>query len=379
MKHSSIISRACTVSLVALLMLACSTGPTQPEPPAITNGLAANAAAPALRRVNDLRTERGPTALLRDEPAAVNVDRLRQAFRSKTPVGKLGLGVYQLTPVAEVAAAAVNRAATLGIAAAAKPEVAAGELRPERPWAKVAVGPNMLLLNGLSGDENFTNTDLFHRGPGSKSSLSDDEYLTRANAHAAKILANGSAVVFGKMFPYKLRRYMNAVATDGVEPDVDVYQVAVAYNDTIDDIPVIGSGGKVAVHMTVDGRVVGHEITVRGVRSKLAAFEWADLTDPEGAQQEIEERLKQRGIDLSQFNLTRTEFGYLRRGRNSIQEVVAPHYAFVYEPKPGVMGKKIYETVPATTNSGLRKILADDENRDRARKAALWVAPGARH
>jgi hypothetical protein len=89
------------------------------------------------------------------------------------------------------------------------------------------------------------------------------------------------------------------------------------------------------VHLTVDGRVVSHESSVRPVARREAVVGGDALLSPEEARASVEERLRGVGIDPARYTLARREFGYLRLGRSSVQSLVAPHYAFVYKPRPG--------------------------------------------
>lgn len=62
-----------------------------------------------------------------------------------------------------------------------------------------------------------------------------------------------------------------------------------AFNTTVDDLPIIGSGGKVAIHMSPDGEVISHESSVRAVSSLRAVVRGADLLPPDAAQRLVEE------------------------------------------------------------------------------------------
>jgi hypothetical protein len=366
------LSRGALLAATALL-LNCSSAKDAPEAN-VTGKFPMSASADGLKLVSAFRAERGSNAILQNEPGTANVQRLREACQSGRSLVNVNLGVYQLAPVENTGSRITAQATELGMPASAKPQVASASIPALVPWMALQSGAYKLVFNTQSGAESFVNTDLFHKGPGAKTILSDDEYLTRANSHLDFISAKDQVIAISKLYPYKLRRYMNAVATQGGTPDVSVYQVAVVYNDTIDDIPVIGSGGKVAIHMTIDGRIAGHENTVRAIKSKTRDLQWADLTCPDIAQQEVERSLTTRGKTLSHYKLVRMEFGYLREGRHSLQSVVAPHYAFIYEPLPGILAKKLVETIPATGNAAIRAILEKDAKLDEDRKATIGAS-----
>lgn len=165
---------------------------------------------------------------------------------------------------------------------------------------------------------------------------------------------------------------MNASAQgEGAPSSVAAYQVAVAFNTTVDDLPIIGSGGKVAVHMSPDGEVISHESSVRAVSSLRAVVRGADLLPPDAAQRLVEKRIAERGVDLSNYTLTRSEFGYYRLGRSSVQTIDAPHYAFVYAPKEGTVGKKLLETIPAVVAEDVLALVSADRAAEAARKGSL--------
>jgi hypothetical protein len=66
--------------------------------------------------------------------------------------------------------------------------------------------------------------------------------------------------------------------------------------------------------------------------------------------------------------LLREELGYMLKGRNSAQSVAAPHYAFIYEPAPGITSKRLVEVVPAVTDPALLALLDEDDKKERSRK-----------
>ncbi len=83
----------------------------------------------------------------------------------------------------------------------------------------------------------------------------------------------------------------------------------------------------------------------------------------------MENRLKSGGVDINQFELKRGEFGYFRRSRNALQGILAPYYAFVYEPKEGIIGKKIVEFEPALPPGAILDAVVQDQDAENQRKA----------
>ena len=70
---------------------------------------------------------------------------------------------------------------------------------------------------------------------------------------------------------------------------------------------------------------------------------------------------------MNKYKLFRSEFGYYYRGKNSIQNVIAPHYAFFFEPVDGRFDTRIYHIVSAVKGEA-SQIVSDDQNLELERK-----------
>ena len=241
---------------------------------------------------------------------------------------------------------------------------AQGRLRP------IIDGAVELAIDPVSGTERWVDHARFHAGMGvSLLPLAEADYIQAAREHVQRAFPT---LASKDLRAYKLRRYMNDTAgPDGKNEGPTVYQVAVAFNEVIDGVPVIGAGGKVSVHLTPEGEVISHESTVRPVAQRFATLAGGELLEPEVARKAVEERLVQRGVPLEQYVLTRSELGYLRLGRHGAQSVLVPHYAFFFEPRSReVVGKKLVETLPAVTSPGVLERLQQDQDVEAARLAA---------
>jgi hypothetical protein len=204
----------------------------------------------------------------------------------------------------------------------------------------------------------------FHREEGVEFILEKEFYLNAANKYLDELLL---AQKGEKVFPYKLRYYKNAVREEGsLRAKESTYQMALVFNASMDGLPVIGAGGKIAFHLSPKGELLSYESTLRDF-DRIAIIPGSELLSPKAAQAEVEARFKERGVDLSKLVLSRAEFGYLRLGRTSIQNHVAPHYAFIYSPPEGVMDKKRMEVIPAITNPKLLQLLKEDLDKEAAR------------
>jgi hypothetical protein len=307
-----------------------------------------------LLKVSELAAKFGG-APLKDEAASMEFLTLQRLFASGR-ASALSLGVYELSPLA---ADAAGRAKELAIE---------GKPVYRGRFAVVEDGQGRTLrLNVDSGAEFVSDLGLFHAGPGEKQVLPDADYISIAVAYVKGAL--GAALKGTDTFVYKVRHYKNSEAPEAQSgASESTYQIAVAFDTAIDDIPVIGSGGKIAVHMTPSGKVIGHETTARAVGALRAIIPGSELISPSEALKNVSVLLRRRGVDLSRYRLTRTELGYARLGRDSWQSIVAPHYGFVWEPMEGDPSKKLVEMAPAFTTPSALALLQKDLGAEASRK-----------
>lgn len=328
---------------------------------------AAEVATPSLHGLDTVDLVRADdTGPLGDEPAQLAFDAMVEAFGDGS-VADIELGVYRLAPVGDADRTLQHRADELGDLLD-RVALAAGR-DEESTW--VSLGRSELRINRLSGAERLIDWSRFHTGEGAPSPLADAHYWSMAGDYLGDVLSTPTAGI--DLHPYKIRHYWNAVAEDGRPASEEMYQVAVAFNASIDGMPVIGGGSKVAIHFALDGTVVGHELSTRRIGEVITTVGGDDLLHPDAAREQIARRLSERGVDMAQYRWARAELGYLRLGRSSVQDIVAPHYAFVAEPLEGVVGKKLVEVIPATTRPDVLDLLERDFAADVARKQALMA------
>jgi hypothetical protein len=323
---------------------------------------------PRLLTVSAAKLTAGANQPVKDAPALENAQRIRAAFANGSQAA-LSFGVYRLVDVGPVKGTLEARGHQLGLVGKEDPG-------SDQNRVGLTAGSHRLVRNEVSGSEFFADLAQHHRGQGvSRASLRpESEYVSRALAHVQQKLASQTAGA--NLYPYKVRVYMNAGGPNkGAPTSVEASQVAVSFNTSVDDLPVIGPGSKVAVHMAPSGEVIAHESTVRAIKERAATISGAELLSPDEAKAQVEARLVARGVKLSDYAVTREEFGYLRRGRNSVQSILAPHYAYFYEPiSSAVLGKKIVETVPAVKNPAVLALITADDQAERGRKAEVLKA-----
>lgn len=326
------------------------------------------------------------TSVVGDAPAVKNFERLRALFAAGA-AGELQVGVYSLVdPPADPAAHVRSRASELGLKSRTivfpdgddLTEKDLESLPDDVSTLGVVEGGWELAFDRFSGTELFVDVKRFHVGPGvDPGKLSPEGFYV---ASAAKYLEArlGKLVEGAQLYPYKVRRYVDALAEATVddgsvgEPQITVSQVSVAFNAVVDGFPVIGPGSKVGIHMTPAGDVVGHETTVRALGRRITTLSGDGLVDPGRAQELVEAGLKGRGLDLASYRLARAELGYFRRGRNSVQSVLAPYYAFFYEPNGKEQyARRLVEIAPAVADPKVLALLQEDERLEAARKTRL--------
>lgn len=361
--------RAACLALSALLSVACASDIETDEPKGSafsTVGSSPRAIARAavdttgLVRVSELVKQVGPDTPLNDRAALENYRALARLVAAGAHE-RLVLGVYAIAPVAsDPLAAAAARAKALGLR---------GEPIKRGRYAVVSDPSGLeLRLNADSGSEFMQDLSMFHASPGAASVPDDARFAQAARKYAQQALS--ADVVGMPSYLYKVRHYLNGEAPEAQSgATVSTYQVAVALGTTIDDLPVIGAGGKVAVHFAPSGNVIGYEAGLRPLAKLVDTVPGNELVPPDAAQRAVEKELSARGVDMARYRLTRAEFGYARLGRDSAQSVVAPQYGYVFEPLEGDGSKKLVELVPAFTSANALALLDRDTALENKRKA----------
>jgi hypothetical protein len=328
-----------------------------------------NISIPDSMRVTQLQTD----LIARNVPAASAFSNLAALVAQGQHLAT-GFGVYRIKPPAPVLLRATARAATLGL-----PHGAALASNALARLTSIQNGDWTLTLNDEGDGEEYVDAARNHGGASTPESAlaADAEFVAAAQGYAQTAFA--AVLQQNSVYPYGVRKYFNAHSSNQITQIDGVYQVAVAFNTTIDDVPVIGAGGKLVVEMTSEKSVIRHEASVRQKGELIHVIAGrTDLLTPQVAEASVNARLDARGIDRSKFRTSRREFGYLSLGRGKIQTVLVPHYAFFFEPLPGTVSKVLVELEPATTASSVRALIATDDTADAARKAPLMAVPDTR-
>ena len=350
---------------VVVVLNACSAGGASGPPKAddgagrrpgvVSEGITADVNLGPIESVAHIVQRSTTNSALLDAPADNAFTAVKAAFAANSH-HDIRLAVYDVAPVASPATLAKSRGLSLGIDTDKTPL----KNLPEGA-VSLAKGAWELTVEATSGGESYVDTSRHHKGTETTTLLSDDEYMGKAAAYIASAfpaLPNRLA-----SYPMRLRHYHNANVNYAVggdpstrgTPTEGIYELAVVHNTAIDGLPVIGPGGKYKVWMSPAGDVLGHMHSIRKLAGIHATVSGDQLVDPATAQASLESKLAGRGVNMSQYQLAKAQFGYLQRDNGSLQQIVAPHYLFMYTATvPGQ--KNIIETIPAVSDP---KVLAD--------------------
>lgn len=333
-----------------------------------------------LASVAELVAARGVDSPLGDEPAEASFKKLR-ALETKGQRGSNLLHVYALSNVEEASGHLVKRAATLGMSLRDKSgkAVALALAQPERSRNKSILQGDLdgrrwhLSVDSFSGSERMEDDDNYHRGFGAIEQSEQPGLI----AAAKKFAARADATAMSGAHLYKVRKYKNAVAEGDNPPKEETYQLAVAFNTSIDGIPVIGSGGKVVAHVGKGAKPVAYETSVRAIGGKRTSVPVDSLISSDEAEARAWANLAAMGLSKSTHTLKSSQFGYYREGRNSIQATLAPTYAFFFDPIVDGQKRKI-EIIDAVTDAAVLETLKRERQQDQERKQDPTQIPDAR-
>jgi hypothetical protein len=119
--------------------------------------------------------------------------------------------------------------------------------------------------------------------------------------------------------------------------------------------------------------IVSHEITVHCTTKKLAESSAKELIAASACRKIVEGKLRKRAISLNDYTLAYVEIGHYRRGRNSLQDIMAPYYAYFYMPKAeNQYARKLLEQVANVSNTRIPAMINRDEQRDWIGRKCSW-------
>jgi hypothetical protein len=112
----------------------------------------------------------------------------------------------------------------------------------------------------------------------------------------------------------------------------DVANYIVIFSREVDDLPVIGPGGKIRVYLARNGDVVGH--SKLWCQFKAERRNPKKVISPNDAQKSISIKIMKENYFLRSVVLKSIKFGYFEHGRNKAQNASIPVYEFIYKLDP---------------------------------------------
>lgn len=158
--------------------------------------------------------------------------------------------------------------------------------------------------------------------------------------------------------PMRLERitYLHAQSADagGAVSEPSTLDAGLVFTRTVDDLPVVGTGGLAMVMIGTDESVVGGREVWRPVAQ---GGEKVPLRTPEEATDLLQAKLKRSGID-GEVHVRKARQGYLENGIEESQRSLEPCYAFVVETVGGIVDSKTIEVIPAARVGPMASTLA---------------------
>lgn len=147
--------------------------------------------------------------------------------------------------------------------------------------------------------------------------------------------------------PVQLERITNLQAqdssTDGERSDVVTLDAGLVFRRTVDDLPVVGTGGFVMVRIGSDEAVIGGRQVWRSTTVREPA---AKVRSVGQAIELLRQRLDAQGLE-GEATVRKAVFGYEELGIETVQRRLQPVYAFLVEQANGGIGYKTAVVIPA--------------------------------
>jgi len=137
--------------------------------------------------------------------------------------------------------------------------------------------------------------------------------------------------------------HVQTTSSNGSRPAPARLDAGLIFTRTVDDLPVIGTGGSAMVKIGTDETVVGgrevwRPIASRGAKVKLrSAQECIEL---------LRDRLTAAGTD-GEIHVRKAQQAYAELGIEEEQRYLEPCYAFLLETSGGIVDSKKVEVIPA--------------------------------
>jgi hypothetical protein len=207
-------------------------------------------------------------------------------------------------------------------------------------------GPFVLSLHRASGALRYYDSHRWQVDDGkSKVQFSDKQ----AAKIARRFLSQSKLVSLNECRLLKFSRlHVGTMMHDASRATERVIDVAVIFQRTIDELPVIGPGGKVVVYVAHDGEVSGCDIVWRRIKSVHSRIPVTELHPPKFAEEHLIKYWTKR--EILRIQVAETLFGYLELGPGESQRYLQPAYVMpiTLSDAEGRMAIKTVYVVPAS-------------------------------
>jgi hypothetical protein len=201
-----------------------------------------------------------------------------------------------------------------------KADLRTGSLRQDARQMSYAEGSSELVIYHASGGLRFHDTARWQVDDGKAHVTFDD---STAIEMARRYIEELAVVPLAECRTLRVTRLNVGIAErrSGFA-EKRVIDVGVAFQRVIDDVPVIGPGGKVMVYIDHEGRLTG----VDRIWREIQAIDRADieLQPPEFAQQDVVRSWGSEGSGV--IGIEDIRFGYFEMGWDGVQRYLQPAY-----------------------------------------------------
>ncbi|MBQ9816119.1 MAG: hypothetical protein IJM59_01450 [Proteobacteria bacterium] len=189
--------------------------------------------------------------------------------------------------------------------------------------------------------------------------MPDDEYFKIANHWKDNIIRLDMPENY-QFYPYKRKFGVNGSASIDKPEEITetIYEIGVSFASTLDGWPVIGPGGKIYVHLSPDGKILATKLYRKSPNKLITKLHASDIKTADEA---LKELVDNREYDLEDYQITRAEFGYFYWGKNSVQNILSPHYVFFLAPADSRYTTEVVEIVSAVKGKYAKMIQSDYE------------------
>lgn len=196
----------------------------------------------------------------------------------------------------------------------------------DKQWLVKRDSNNELMINNDSGYSIWIKHNKYFKSARKKQADIHEDvwYVEQAKKYIAKY--KDIFPVYNEIYPYKIMRATTSHVENLVQSGAFVNQIDVAFNQLIDGVPILGNGGKYVVSMDTEGNLVGYQAHPIEIEKRIKDIKGEDTVDPTLAEDTTRKKFRN---DKPEYDIARSDFGYLVRGRNTSQDYLIPTYSYI--------------------------------------------------